>query len=181
MKKYIIREGWHISHIFPSFYRNKSSVNFSFMFTSSCVYDLNDKHNQDCNKLFGLSFGLIHNTTTPWGRLFKTSANSFRLGWNCSSQNRKIQIYAYYYNNGVRNIEYITDVNLNKVYNGGFYFDRINNNVHVDISAEAFVNSNTAYDFNFKRCARWGLWLSPFFGGTIAAVHKMVIYLKRLN
>lgn len=181
MKKYTIPKGFHISHIFPSFYRNKPLVNFRFAFTSNCIYNLNDQHNQDCNKLFGVSFGLVHNTSTLWGRIFKKSANSFRIGWNCSSQNGKIQLYAYYYNDGVRKIEYIIEVPKNKEFDASLYFDRIDNKVHVDINAEGFDNSHSVYDFRFKDCPRFGMFLFPYFGGTIAAVHRMVIYLQRLN
>lgn len=191
MKKYVIPKGFHISHVLPSFWRKLSVLDFDFVFTSNCIYDLNDQHNQDVNKLYGVSFGLIHNTTTLWGRLFKSRANSFRIGWNCALQNRKIQLYAYYYNNGVRHIEYIGDADLNKSYNTKIYFDRVNNCIVVDINSmkmstrdaasSTVDNAHGSYKFDFNKSPKWGILLKPFFGGTIAATHKMTIFIDKLK
>lgn len=180
--KFTIPKEFHISHVLPGFYKNKSYLNFDFTFTSNCIYDLGLIHNQDCNKLYGLSFGLIHNTTTLWGRLFKKKANSFRLGWNCEMQDRKIQLFAYYYNNGKRSIEFIADVDLNRKYNCNMVFDRLTNKIVIDInSTDALIQtfaSQTDYDFNFSSCPKYGLYLYPYFGGVLSAPHKMTIYIN---
>ncbi len=177
MKKFVIPSGFHISHFLPGLYRAKTLLNFDFMFTSSCKYDLGYEHNLDVNKLFGRSFGLVHNTTTIWGRLFKKSANSFRIGWNCCSQNGKIQLFAYYYNDGVRKIEYIAEVDVNKNYNCYIYMDRTANKIRVNLTSDKF-ESSTVYDFRFKDCPQWGLKLFPYFGGTYWAPQRMTIYIK---
>ena len=184
MGKFKILKGFHISHILPKFYKDKPLLNFDFSFTSNCLYDVGEIHNQDVNKLFGLSFGFIHNTTI-WGKLLSKKANSFRLGWNCSAQNRKIQLYAYYYNDGVRKIEYIADIDLNRVYNSYIYFDRTANKIVVDISsADSLIStfsSQTVYDFRFKNCPRYGYYLFPYFGGTLSAPHNLLMYINLLS
>lgn len=185
MAKFTIPKGFQISHILPKFYSNKPLLNFQFEFTSNCIYDLGITHNEAVNKLYGISFGLIHNTTTIWGKLFKKHANSFRLGWNCSLQNRKIQLYAYYYNNGVRTSEYIADMDLNRQYSASIYFDRNDNKVMVDINSSdtltSSFNSRSDYDFRFRNVPRWGMYLYFFFGGKLPAPHKMTVYVNKLN
>lgn len=188
MAKYTIPKNFHISHIFPSFYRKLYFLDFDFVFTSNCIYDLGNNHNQDVNKLYGISFGLIHNTTTLWGKLFKSRANSFRLGWNCSLQNRKIQLHAYYYNNGERKIKYITDIDLNRKYKASVYFSRRDNRIDINIKSDAnnsnpnFINFNSesSYFFDFAKAPNYGMKLFPYFGGTIAALHRMIIYINKL-
>lgn len=182
MAKFTIPSECHISRILPKFHRNKSTLSFSFAFTSNCIYDIGINHNEDCNKLYGMSFGLIHNTTTILGRLFKRRANSFRLGWNCAKQNRKIQLYAYYYNNGERRIEYISDIDLNKYYGADIYFDRTSNEIYVHIthidSASSQTKVNNKYSFDFRKCKRWGLWLNFYFGGKLPAPHRMTAFIE---
>lgn len=178
MKKFVIPSGFHLSHVFPKFYFKKNLLPFEFMFTSSCKYDLNDVHYLDVNKLYGMSFGLIHNFTTLWGRIFKKSANSFRIGWNCQSRNGKIQLFGYYYNNGVRSSIYICDVDVNKVYSCTLVCDRATNKIMVDISAEGFA-SNSVFDFNFDNSPKYGFILFPFFGGTIEAPHRMTFFINQ--
>lgn len=185
MAKYIIAKGFHISHIFPRFYRKLFCLRFDFVFTSNCIYDLGTMHNLDVNKLYGISFGFIHNTTTLWGRLFKSRANSFRIGWNCSRQNRKIQLYAYYYNKGKREIKYITDIDLNRNYKACVFLDRPNSKIDVLIESESnntnpnflYFSSSSSYYFDFTKTHNYGLKLMPYFGGTIAALHKMIVYI----
>lgn len=162
---FTIFKGFHISHIFPRFHSEKSFINFSFKFDQNCLYNLNDLNNLDINKLYGLGFGLNHHK------------QSFRLGWNCQSPNGKIQIHAYYYNDGIRKIEYICDVDINTEYNCYLYLDRTSNKVFVDISKDAW-NINKQYVFRFKDCLRWGFFLFPYFGGDEFAPHKMSIIIR---
>lgn len=181
MRKYTIPSGLHISHIFPSFYKDRPVLNFTFRFSSNCLYSLGSvDEDLKCNKLYGMSFGPIHNTTTLWGRLFSKRAHSFRLGWNCEKQNGKIQLFAYYYNAGVRKIEYICDICVSQTYNCFMYFDRTSNKILVDVTGDG-LNINTSYYFRFNDCLRWGLFLFPFFGGDMAAPNKMNMYINKLN
>lgn len=181
MKKFTIPSGLHISHIFPHFYKDKPLLNFEFRFCSNCLYDLgSEAENLKCNKLYGMSFGLIHNTTTLWGRLFKKYAYSFRLGWNCEKKNGKIQIFAYYYNAGVRKIDYICDVSVSKLYTCYMYFDRTSNQIAVDITGDD-ANIHTSYYFRFNDCLRFGMFLYPYFGGDLPAPRKMSFYINKFN
>lgn len=159
-KVYTIHKGFHISHILPKFHNNKSFIKFSFKFSKECLYDLGNDNNQDINKLFGLGFGFNHHI------------QSFRIGWNCEKQNDKIQLFSYYYNDSIRKMEYICDINVDEVYDCYIYFDRASNRIFVDISQESF-NINNSYDFRFKDCKRWGFYLFPYFGGDECSPHKM--------
>lgn len=56
-----------------------------------CYYNLGNDQNYDINKFYGIKFGL------------NPEKDSFRIGWNCSKQNGKIQWYYYIHNHWIRN------------------------------------------------------------------------------
>lgn len=163
MKKYTIYENMHYSHLFPHFHFSKSKLDFDFMFGKNCLYSFPDIDNQDVNKLFGTGFGFSHHK------------DSWRLGWNCSEGNNNIQLYSYYYNQGIRKIDYICDIAPNVRANCFANFDRTDGKIYVHIS----FSGNTAfkeYEFDFKGVPKFGFTLYPFFGGNKVSPVTMNIY-----
>lgn len=74
-KTFLIKKGAHSSKPDPFTFTKKSSVRFSAVFDSSCIYKTVDPSNQaDINKLYGFSDCGEHHLT-----------NSARIGWRWST------------------------------------------------------------------------------------------------
>ena len=70
-----------------------------FRFDKNCIYQVDEK-NDFTNKLFGWSYGMHHK-------------NSIRVGWRPAfdaETSKKIDLFFYSYNNGIRKIEYFHSV-----------------------------------------------------------------------
>ncbi len=127
------------------------------VFTDSCRYTLPPADQADANKLGGLSFG-----GGPHG-------NSARVGWAYNPATDRIDLTAYFYTNGERQIEWAASA-------------RIGEPVDVGVTqlygcAEVRVNGRHAGQRRMER-ARFGLRLGLFFGGNNPAPHRMRVEME---
>jgi hypothetical protein len=156
-KTYFIKKGNHFaSHTFH-FFRD-DVLEFSAKFDESAIYDLGSDYEQsDINKLFGFidCGGGVH-------------INSARFGWRWYSN--RLEIFAYCYNNGVRQDQYITSVSLNQEYR---YKITVSSSSYVfDLNGLRVVMPRGCNESYKKE------YLYPYFGGTQPAPHNIKIKIK---
>lgn len=162
MKTYTIEEGSHSSGVHFKLHSGKNQLKFYAKFSADCLYDLGNSNNHDINKLYGLTWGLFNDK------------NSFRIGWNCSAQNGKIQLYAYIHRNGVRSWESIGEVDVEQEFEVYVEFDRTGNIILVS-NSEGYVGF---INYNFNGVVKYGYYNWPYFGGDEVAPHTMNIQLS---
>lgn len=162
MNSYIIKKGRHGNFHIPKFYYNCKKLTIKAKFTESCRYDFGNVDNFDINKLVGVSFGTHH-------------INSFRIGWNYDKFNANIIIYAYWYNNSVRNYKILYFCEINKEINIDIFINRHQNNI-VICGCEKSHKINII-DFDFTHVSKWGYKLWPYFGGNNQSPHDLEVKL----
>lgn len=163
---YLIKEGKHKSKVEGSLAGNgiralKSEVlEFTARFDESAIYDLNGKDQADVNKLFGFSDCNSHHQD-----------NSARFGWAYNLETSMMDIYAYVYNNGKRQIESLGSVAIHETaeyrlsINGShFQFDFNGTSTMIERGGTCDV----------------GLYylLYPYFGGNNPAPHDIRIFIQ---
>ena len=160
---------------------NKKNFNVKAMFSENCTYKLNENYDQ-VNKLTGQSFNLF-----PFydknSKSFKSGhhKNSVRFGWRCLNS-EDIEIVAYAYIDKIRKQEVIASikpeewVHLNFIETGSEYIFTI---VQEDGETNVVKFKKTTTKKGFMGLFIYRLY--PYFGGRIAAPHKMNIYLKYLK
>jgi hypothetical protein len=130
-------------------------------FDFNCKYDLKGDDQQDINKLFGVGFFPHHHR------------NSARFGWRWSIVKQKIELFAYVYNRGVRQVEYLDDVRLGDTVTltitkwsnrFGFIVEH-----PIRFQTMKFLNGNPSF-IGYK--------LGPYFGGNRPAPHKMRLWIS---
>jgi hypothetical protein len=131
-------------------------LKFKARFDGSAVYETSSPMNQlDINKLYGVSDCNSHH-----------QKNSARFGWRWHNGN--LEIHAYVYNNGERRSQFITTVDLNKVYD-----------YEIMLLEDAYVfKVNNEYKQlpRIKKCKRGVFYkLYPYFGGDETAPHDITI------
>jgi len=156
-RQFITYKGDHYSWPKPSESLQSQALTFEARFNESAIYNFGDPALQsNKNKLMGFCDcnSLPHE-------------NSARFAWQWFED--RLEIFAYCYNNGVREEKYVGVVNLN-VYNhfeigitSRQYLFRLNNQPTV-IMRRGTVCDQGAY---FK------LW--PYFGGHVPAPHNVII------
>lgn len=147
----------------------------SITFNETNVYDFGDNPKQgDTNKLFGFSQG-FHQT------------NSARVGWRYDKKDNKIHICYYAYENGKNIInglwKDVCAVELNSTYVIKLSTVRLDSNTVTDslkvLKDSTFeVIGEYVKTRNVKQKVRIGYYLTPYFGGTMRAPHKMKIDMK---
>lgn len=160
-----IKQGQHSSnqHLYKiaNYFNLSNKMAFAVTFTDSCAYDLHSIDQLDINKLFGFSNGKHHD-------------NSARFGW--SYINNKIQLWAYYYNNGQRKNKLLTILELNKPYQ--LYLRVVETKYQFAVAdttrALALLRVPKGTDKNFG----YRLW--PYFGGNSVSPHDMEIHMTRI-
>ena len=171
MRKIVIRKGRHYPFVpfaLPFCVRkNKiASRRTNFMFTDSCMYDLQDEDQWDVNKLFGFSIG-HHKKRT-----------SFRFGWRPILSENKIEIVAYEYHGGIRQVtKPIGVVELNTWYRCVIFYIPHHQQTNYIFGDLSFT---TDY-FNLNKKHGLGYTLGIYFGGNEKAPHKITIYKKRVK
>lgn len=163
----MIRKGRHYPFtFFPvalPFWVKRKDINVrkaKFMFTDSCMFDLQDEDQHDVNKLFGFSIG------------HHQKRSSFRFGWRPILSENKIEIVAYEYHDGVRQPTMpICRVELNKWHNCRIIYLPNIQRTYYEFGETEFMN-------NFQLQKRWGLGytLGIYFGGNEKAPHKITIF-----
>lgn len=156
--KYTIRQGQHYCDQNTLKFLKVSQMNFTAKFDSTAIYTTIDPVNQyDINKLWGFSEGLNH------------EYNSARIGW--AWNDGALRLYAYAYNNGVRESKEITTIaigadNLCSIALSGYNYVFTVNGVSVTLPRASSTSSTSGYQ------------LYPYFGGDEVAPHDIFIWIK---
>lgn len=170
MRKIIIRKGKHYPFIpfaLPFWVKKNGIIirKANFMFTDSCMFDLQDDDQWDVNKLFGFSIG------------HHQKQNSFRFGWRPILSENKIEIVAYEYYNGIRQVtKSIGMVNLNTWYRCAISYMPYWKQTKYIFGDLSFITH-----FNLNKKHGLGYTLGIYFGGNETAPHKITIYKKRVK
>lgn len=128
-------------------------------FHPNCRYNLNSYDQDDWNKLFGKMPISIK------GHQY----NSFRFVWRYNLKERKIELGAYIYQEGVLIKESIGFVHMKESY--ALELKQIGNKVHF------LINGVSVYSL-VGRLPLIGWQLGAYFGGNIKAPHEMDIYIS---
>lgn len=162
MKTYTIKQGNHYANgLNFKLHNNLHQLNFKAKLSSNCLYQFEDEDNFDINKVYGVTWGLTNDD------------NSFRIGWNCESNNGKIQYFAYMHIDGTMDYEYLFEEYPEVIINFHIEFDRNNNVIRIyrlDINMMPF-NVN----YPFEDVSTMGYYNFPYFGGNKVAPHLMNI------
>jgi hypothetical protein len=161
VKSFTIKKGEHYSTERAPETLQDSRMMFEAKFNSTAKYDLGDVALQsNKNKLLGFSdCNSLHHQ------------NSARFGWQW--YNNRLEIFAYCYVNGARIEKYVGVVNLDEFntyeisITDDSYIFRLNNSEPVSVSRGDVCTRGIFYK----------LW--PYFGGSIAAPHDIVILVRQ--
>lgn len=158
--KYTIRAGQHYCDQNTIKSVRTSEIKFMARFDNTAIYQTIDPLNQyDINKLWGFSEGFDH------------QYNSARIGW--AYNDGALRLYAYAYNNGVREYQEITPVSIDAditcsiKLSGNTYLFTVNG---ITVSLPRASSSLTASGYQ----------LYPYFGGDEVAPHTIYIWLRNL-
>lgn len=161
-KWYTINEGDHYASNKPLISITTSNImRFNAIFDGRCLYNLNilSEDMYDINKLYGATdcFSSIHQ-------------NSYRFGWRHDG-NSSIEIYAYWYRDGVRGSHLMGSTIPN--YYDSFELGTIGNNYYFSFNGEEFLTERS------KSC-NGGIRFRafPYFGGNKPAPNDMSIYIE---
>jgi len=136
---------------------------FKFKFTESCLFDLHDEDQHDVNKLFGFSIGHHH------------KGSSFRFGWRPILKERKIEIVAYEYHDGVRQKTMpICRVDIDKWLEYTIIYDANKDKSIYYVGDVEFRNH-----FVLKKKYGCGYTLGVYFGGNEKAPQDITIQKKK--
>jgi hypothetical protein len=139
----------------------------NFMFTESCLYDLQNNDQFDVNKLFGFSIGLHHNI-------------SFRFGWRALPNEKKIEILTDEYHDGIRQEQKsIGKINIDVWYKFQliYYWDNVNEKT-IYYLYNPYESYGITNNFSIKKKSGLGYTLGLYFGGNKKAPHDIIIYKK---
>lgn len=158
--QYLIREGQHYCDQNTIKSVRTSEMKFIAKFDNSAIYQTVDPVNQyDINKLYGFSEGLDH------------QQNSARIGWAWNEG--ALRLYAYAYNNGIRESQEITtvaidtDISCSIRLSGNTYIFSVNG---ISVSLPRALSTSTANGYQ----------LYPYFGGDETAPHDILISIRKL-
>lgn len=140
--------------------KTDGSLDFEFTFDKSHKYynAANPKGmNDQINKLIGLSSAFIHK-------------DSVRIGWRHSDKDRFV-LFAYWYENGIRHSEYITNVKAGSLVQGSIKtFDQLH-------SIKAWIIINDQFlEVDINNICKWIVF--PYFGGKHPAPWDMSFDIK---
>jgi hypothetical protein len=158
-EKYVIYAGNHYADHNPYQHVQCEELKFTVKFDSSCIYETIDPANQeDINKLYGFSDNNMQHQQF-----------SARFGWNWTRG--ALRLYAYTYNNGVRESREVTSIPIGveqtcsiKIQNDEYIFSV--NHIIVEMDRES------------KTIKAAGYKLYPYFGGDETAPHDIVVWIK---
>lgn len=147
-------------------------------FSQECIYKgLED----DVNKLFGFTIVNLHHKNLTE----EVHDNSVRFGWRPNLNGMYIDIFSYYYINGVRKYVRICSVIPEKFYKYKLGIYKINDNEWqyrfevTSLSNNIVIGDYKSDKFKMVDNNKFNLLIStnnyPYFGGNIVAPHDMVI------
>ena len=144
----------------------KTSFSWIVKFDESCRYDLNSEDQFDTNKLIGIGYLPHHHK------------NSARFGWRYWTDRKEIEISAYCYVNGRREIKHICFCEIGKEYRirlqilaNSYYFD-VYEPESVKAAGVVFIDHYHSKKFKYR--------LGVFFGGQAVSPHEMKIEIKKV-
>lgn len=157
--EFVIPKGEHyaVNNVFKPI--ETAAMNFMVRFDSSAIYTTADPENQyDINKLYGFS------DNNGQHHLF-----SARIGWRWSDG--ALRLFAYTYNNGIRNEKELATVAIGKEHHcaiqvaDSFYIFFVNEKI---LSMPRLSATSTAKGYQ----------LYPYFGGDEVAPHEVRIWIS---
>lgn len=148
-----------------------NNMELEFEFTESCKYVLPGDEQDDINKLCGFAFGLMPKN---WGGNWIRPAhwNSMRIGWRWNPKIEKIELFFYWYENGIMYFEKAGETETNKKV---FVWLLKHENVFT-----ASINAQSGFAQK-KHDSKENIgWMLPaYFGGSELCSQKIII--KRWN
>lgn len=152
-----IKQGTHAPLRLPQLLIKPKLLVYRVTFTESCRYDIGNDQG-DINKLFGIGYFPHHHD------------NSVRIGWNYNIVSGKIQLWAYWYADGVRQWSYLRSADFGVPY---YFKICIDEGEHtIDVSGRRFSI--------YLKPQSIGYLLRPYFGGNRKAPHTIFIDMKKL-
>ena len=151
-----IKKGNHYSQLKIKLWFGKRLFTWPIKFDDSCKYDFKDDDNYDINKLVGIGW-LPH----IW-------ADSIRFGWVYNNQKDQVDVYAYCYVKSIRNVKFITSVNINEIYNY---------TIEIGDSNYQFTVNNITVSIDHSNKKLFQYLLRPFFGGNKPAQQDITIHI----
>lgn len=151
----MIKKNYHSNYRIPRILSNHKRLVYNISFTDSCRYDIGDAQDQ-INKLFGIGY-------FPYHRY-----NSVRFGWRYNKDKDVIDIFSYYYMDGLLYNDFICHVEFNKT----FRYDIIIINDMHRLMVKGIAKNVPL------RPRKLGYCLYPYFGGKVKAPHDIIINMK---
>lgn len=173
MKRIKIKKGKHYPGLLPFSFpwpvwmrKDKTkTLTAEFMFTDTCLYDLQDEDQWDINKLFGFSIGHHH------------KHGSFRFGWRPILEGNLIEILGYEYHNGVRQKPIpICKLPLNQW--NKFKISYSNDRCRTIYEVNNITVVNPVF---LERDRGLGYRLGVYFGGNETSPHDIIIFKRKLK
>lgn len=161
-KSWKIKKGHHYcSNLLRlSLYLKQIRLSYDVIFQDSCAYTMAYPHNLDINKLFGLSYGYHHH-------------NSIRFGWH---SNNGIQIFAYYYVDGIRKEEWMCTLKTGVQYK--MTIIRQSDKYSLVITGPDNLLKQKIVNHGLNM-VNYGYELFPYFGGTQKCPQDMIILMHK--
>lgn len=167
------------------FWWRKTSFAWLVKFEESCRYNLGNDDQFDINKLIGIGYlsrprffvTKLFNKFWFWKLKPIHWANSARFGWRYWTDRKEIELSAYCYVKGRREIRHVCFCEIGKEYrlrlqvlDHSYYFDVYEPTA---IKAAGIVTVEHFHNKKFKYR------LGPFFGGNRVAPHEMKIQIEK--
>lgn len=154
----IIHKNTHAPLRLPRLLIKPKLLAYRVGFTESCRYDLGVRDQGDINKLFGVGYFPSHHD------------NSVRVGWNYDIVSGKINVFAYWYAEGICNWQYLRSVEIGLPYYFKMFID--GDNHRLDIAGRVYNVSVNSTQVAYL--------LRPYFGGNKKAPHDIIIDLQKI-
>lgn len=152
-----IQKGTHAPLRLPCPLINPKLLAYRVAFTESCRYDIG-RDQGDINKLFGIGYFPHHHD------------NSVRIGWNYDIVSGKINLFAYWYAEGVRQWFYLRSVNIGEV---NYFSIQVREQDHIiDVAGRKYCVDIAGRSVGYL--------LRPYFGGNKTSPHTMIIDLQKI-
>lgn len=150
-----------------AFWWGRKSFTWTVKFTESCRYDLQSADQFDANKLIGIGYLPGHHK------------DSARFGWRYDTKTEQVEILAYCYVNGRREIQHICHCMIGQQYDLHLkilttcYYLSVHYKEDMVAIGHAWVNHNHDKKFMYR--------LGAYFGGQARAQRDTDIELKKLG
>jgi hypothetical protein len=144
----------------------KTSFAWNVKFTDSCRYDLGNTDQYDINKLCGIGYLPGHHK------------DSARFGWRYWADRKAIELWAYCYVNGRREIKQICFCEIGKVYR--IRLQVLAQSYYFDVYEPDLITSSGIVTVEHYHSKKFKYRLGTFFGGNQVAPHDIKIELEKL-